>query len=94
MKTSIKVNNSIQESKSISGLILSMIKKSLGRYKHLDEVQIEVSQTEDVRVPIEVNISSYLENGEQILTTSASANYLSAFSQALARMERQMQKRA
>lgn len=91
-KVSIKVNK-LEEEQSLSGLFQSMILKRLGEYNILQEVQIEVQNTDDSRVPIKVSLKSCLINGEIVNSSAASINYLSAFTQALARMERQMQKR-
>lgn len=92
MKVSIKVNK-LEEEQSLSGLFQSMILKRLGEYNILQEVQIEVQNTDDSRVPIKVSLKSCLINGEIVNSSAASINYLSAFTQALSRMERQMQKR-
>lgn len=81
----------LPENQSFIDLIKSMITNRFSRKKEVKSVLVVVSLTKDARVPYKAEMQ--LKNEKGIFTTKASsANSLSAFSQALARMERQINK--
>lgn len=90
-KLSIIVNN-LEETELLEKLFQSMISKSLDKYQFITEVLVEVSSSEDSRVPYEVTIVASLSDGSEIKTSAGSANHIAAFTQALSRMERRMVK--
>ncbi len=88
-KLSIIVND-LEKTEMLESLFQSMLMRSLDKYHSIKEVAVEVSSSEDARVPYEVTIIAKLEEGAEIKSNAGSANHIAAFSQALARMERRM----
>ncbi len=90
----IKVETpNLPESKSFKDLILSLLKKAFSKKPDIKSVLVVVSINDDVRTPYSVEMNLEEENEAPIQTKAASANSLAAFSQALKRMERQLDKR-
>lgn len=82
----------LPENQSFIDLIKSMISKRFSRKKEVKSVLVVLSRTDDHRVPFKAEMQ--LEDEDGTLTSNAlSVNTLSAFSQALARMERQLEKK-
>ena len=88
----IKTPN-LPDNPSFIKLIKSIVAKKFSRKKNYHSLTIVMSTTDDRRVPFSAEIE-LLDNESQIIKAkAASINTLSAFSQALARMERQMDKK-
>lgn len=79
----------LPENQSFIELIKSMISKKFSRKKEIKSVLVVLSRSEDARVPFKAEMELEDEHGK-LMTNASSANSLSAFSQALARMERQL----
>lgn len=80
------------ENQSFIELIKSMIAKKFSLKKEIKSVLVVLSRNEDARIPFKAEVE--LEDEQGTLTTNASSvNSLAAFSQALARMERQLDKK-
>jgi len=93
MNLTIETNN-LPENQSFKDFIYSLVTKAFAKKKSIKSLLVVVSRNKDARVPFHVELNLEEEN-EQLLTTKAeSANYIAAFSQALTRMERQLEKRA
>lgn len=92
MNLKVETSN-LPESQSFKDLILSLLKKAFSKKKDIKSVLVVVSKNEDARAPFVVEMNLEEENEAPLKTTAVSINYLSAFSQALKRMERQLEKR-
>lgn len=87
------VTANLPENQSFKALILSLLKKAFSKKKTIKSVHVVLSQSEDKRVPYIVEMNLKEENEDLLKSSAVSANYLTAFSQALNRMERQLEKR-
>jgi len=83
----------LPENQSFKDLLLSMLTKAFSRKKEVKSVMVVVSKTDDARVPYSVEMNLEETNSTTLQSKAVSVNYLSAFSQALNRMERQLEKK-
>jgi len=83
----------LPENQSFKDLLLSMLTKAFSRKKEVKSVMVVVSKTDDARVPYTVEMNLEETNSTTLQSKAVSVNYLSAFSQALNRMERQLEKK-
>lgn len=81
----------IPENPSFIELIKSMISKRFSKKSDIESVLVVVSKTTDSRVPFSATMELEAKDHSIIKTKAASINSLTAFSQALARMERQLE---
>lgn len=87
------VTANLPENKSFKDLIVSLLNKAFSKKKSIKSIHVVVSQSEDKRVPYIVEMNLEEENHDTLKSKAVSANSLAAFSQALTRMERQLEKR-
>ena len=80
------------DSNKFHAMIKSLIESRLEDHCILCNIQVELSQSDDKRVPHTVNIKAILANKEVVETTASSVNSLAAFTQALQRLERRFDK--
>jgi len=82
----------LPENQSFIDLIKSMISKKFSRKKEIKSVLVVLSRTADSRVPFRADMELVDEHG-MLISNASSVNSLSAFSQALARMERELHRK-
>jgi len=93
MKNLIVETSNVPDSQSFRALIIAMIRKRFAKRKEITRLKVVISSTNNLAVPFEANIDMELGQKDHIQTKAVSINYLSAFSQALARVERQLNKK-
>lgn len=83
----------IPENQSFIDLIRSMISKRFSKKTNIESVLVVVAKTTDSRVPFSATMELEAKDKSVLISKAASINSLTAFSQALARMERQLDKK-
>lgn len=92
-KIDLKISTPNPENESLIGLIKSMICKNFGSNQDINSIEVILSEEDDARIPYRTTIDLVLGSSKaSIQTESSSAHYLSSFTQALSRMERQLGK--
>lgn len=90
-KIDLKISTPSPKNESLIGLIKSLICKNFGSNQDINSIEVVLSEEDDVRIPYRTTIDLVLGSSKASLQTeSSSAHYLSSFTQALSRMERQL----
>ena len=92
LKVTIETQN-VPEKQSFMDLIKSMISKRFSTKKEVKEVTVLVMKNEGSRTPFQALLKLETEDKLMLETDANSINYLTAFSQALAKMEKQYDKK-
>jgi len=82
----------IPENQSFRNLIKSLVSRIFSNEETVESIHLEVTKTTDSMVPFNVEVNLQAEGSKALKTTAASSNYLTAVSQALSRMEQQIER--
>jgi len=91
MELTININNNSQ-TESYTALIISMIKQRFSGVKDISNVDVQINESQDSRVPWMAVVTCSNSSDELLKAESSSANFLSAFTQALSKLERKLDK--
>lgn len=93
MTLKVNSNNTTQEN-PFTQLAKSMTQKALGHQSQVKTVTITLGKSDDHRVPFKASIELCKNDGLTLHSSSQSIHELTAFTQALTRMERKVEGQA
>lgn len=81
-----------QKFDALEKFIKSLAEKRFGKLKFISSINVYIKKTDDPMVPWKSEIELKPIKGAPLFAESSSANYISAFSQSVNRVQRQVEK--
>ena len=81
-----------QSFEALEKLINSLAKKRFGKLKFISSIKVFIKKQTDPRVPWKAEIELKPVNGAPLFAESQSSHYITAFSQSVNRISRQLEK--
>lgn len=91
-KIALKIDTiNLPQDDSFISLIKSILCKNIGSNGDISSILVQIAKVDDVRIPYKTTIDLVLNSSKASLQSeSSSAHYLSSFTHALSRMQRQL----